>query len=385
MLRLRRFGLTLLAATLAAWIGCAPRAAETGSGGKPQYGGTLNLGMIRSPMSTLSWAGGDLDWNVNHDTSAVYEQLFAADPSKFQPDAGEEAASFPGYLSEDLLHGELAESWEWRQNPLRIEIKLREGVMFPDKPGIMHARELVAADVVAAFQPSGKAAKKNAKYRDHIEKIEALDPHTVAITFKSFDAQWARGLLWGDSSAIYPKEVFDAGMTNWQHANGSGPFMLADLVPDTDTFTKNPVYWDKQAIGGTVYKLPFVDEIVYHTIKVEAPWDAALRTGKLDILEGISWQNADELRKSAPQLQWRHWLATDGTFLALRVDVDGPLKDIRVRRALNLAVNKQDIIATYYKGNAALFAYPEHPNFAGYYRAARDDAGFGEGAVHLQS
>ena len=43
----------------------------------------------------------------------------------------------------------------------------------------------------------------------------------------------------------------------------------------------------------------------------------------------------------------------------MRVDVDGPLTDIRVRRALNIAVNKQDIISAYYKGNAALFAYPD--------------------------
>jgi ABC-type transport system substrate-binding protein len=51
----------------------------------------------------------------------------------------------------------------------------------------------------------------------------------------------------------------------------------------------------------------------------------------------------------------------------MRVDVDGPLTDIRVRRALNIAVNQQDIISAYYKGNAALFAYPEHSNFGGYF------------------
>ena len=42
----------------------------------------------------------------------------------------------PGCPS-DAIRGELAESWEWKENPLRVEIKLRKGVMFPEKPGVM--------------------------------------------------------------------------------------------------------------------------------------------------------------------------------------------------------------------------------------------------------
>ena len=41
--------------------------------------------------------------------------------------------------------------------------------------------------------------------------------------------------------------------------------------------------------------------------------------------------------------------------------------DIRVRRALNMAVNKQEIVKAYYGGNAELFAYPQHPDYIGYY------------------
>ncbi len=55
-----------------------------------------------------------------------------------------------------------------------------------------------------------------------------------------------------------------------------------------------------------------------------------------------------------------------GQFLAMRVDTK-PFDDIRVRRALNMAVNKQEIVSAYYNGNAELFAYPQHPDFAGYY------------------
>jgi peptide/nickel transport system substrate-binding protein len=75
---------------------------------------------------------------------------------------------------------------------------------------------------------------------------------------------------------------------------------------------------------------------------------------------------ADELKKSAPQLQWLRRLDTGGTFLAMRVDTK-PFDDIRVRRALNMAINKKEIVDSFYMGNAELFAYPMHPDYIGYY------------------
>ena len=50
----------------------------------------------------------------------------------------------------------------------------------------------------------------------------------------------------------------------------------------------------------------------------------------------------------------------------MRVDTK-PFDDIRVRRALNMAVNKQEIVKPYYGGNAELFAYPMHTDYVGYY------------------
>ncbi len=55
-----------------------------------------------------------------------------------------------------------------------------------------------------------------------------------------------------------------------------------------------------------------------------------------------------------------------GTFLSMWVD-QKPFGDIRVRRALNMAVNKEEIVGAYYGGNAELFAYPMHPGYLGYY------------------
>ena len=143
--------------------------------------------------------------------------------------------------------------------------------------------------------------------------------------------------------------------------------MLADYVQgNAVTFTKNNLYWDKEKIGGQSYKLPFVDKIVYRTIKDESAYMTALRTGKLDVLEGVRWSAVDEIKKNAPAIKWKRWVSTGGTFLSMRVDTK-PFDDIRVRRALNMAVNKQEIVSSYYGGNAVLFGYPMHPDYVGYY------------------
>ena len=90
---------------------------------------------------------------------------------------------------------------------------------------------------------------------------------------------------------------------------------------------------------------------------------AGLRGKELDFYQ-IANQNQDALKKSNPEIQWHRALAFAGTYLAMRVDTK-PFDDIRVRRALNMAVNKKEIIESYYNGNAELFAFPEHPDYVG--------------------
>lgn len=333
----------------------------------PQYGGTLNIGNVYVTLSPLTWDPADWAWKFQQDTGLMYEQLFAADLSQSKRRGGPYSFVPDAWLPSDAIRGELAESWQWKENPLRVEIKLRQGVMFPEKPGVMAARELVADDVVQSYERLNNSPKKVPTYFDHVQKVEATDKHTVVFTFKTFMSEWDYRFGWGYYSGIVPKEVADAGAGNWKNANGTGPFKLSDYVQaSAATFSKNDNYWDKETIDGKPYKLPFVDKIVYRTIKDEATFLAALRTGKLDLLESIRWSAAEELKKSAPKLQWSRWLATGGTFLAMRTDTK-PFDDLRVRRALNMAVNKQEILSSFYNGEGVLFGYPQHPDYIGYF------------------
>ena len=352
-------------------LACAAAGAQTLAPAmteKPQYGGTLNIGMIYLTLAPLSWDPADWTWKYNQDTGLTTENLFVADLSKSISRGGKFAYAADSWLATDAIRGELAESWKVSTDkPLRVDINLRKGIMFPDKPGVMKSREFVAEDVVYSYNRLDKSPKKIPGYFDHIDKVEVTGKHSLRFTFKNYFSEWDYRFGWGYYSAIVPKEVSDAGAGNWKNLNGTGPFMLTDYVQgNAVTFSKNDLYWDKEKVAGQSYKLPFVDKIVYRTIKDEAAFLTALRTGKLDVLEGMRWSAVEELKKNAPALKWKRWVNTGGTFMAMRVDTK-PFDDIRVRRALNMAVNKEEIVKAYYGGNAVLFGYPMHPDYTGYY------------------
>jgi peptide/nickel transport system substrate-binding protein len=334
---------------------------------KPQYGGTLDVGTMFVTLSALSWDPHDWNWKLNHDTGQFYEQLVAGDLDKSKRKGGKHPFVADAYLATEAQRGELAEKWELVENPLSVVFTLRKGIMFPEKPGVMQSRELTAEDVAFSFNRLRSSPKNIATYYDFVGDVVAKDKYTVVFNLKEYNAEWDYRLAWGFYTVIMPKEVVDAGPNSWKNVNGTGPFMLTDFVAgNSNTYTKNPGYWDKEKLGGQEYKLPFVDKLIYRTIKDEATQHAALRTAKLDLLETINARYIPELKKSAPHLQFSKRLSILGSFMALRNDVK-PFDDVRVRRALNMAINKKEIIQAHYSGEAEMHAYPMYPDWDGYF------------------
>ena len=361
--RAAALGVAIAVAALAA---VAVRA-EDAPPGVPQYGGTLNLGTVYVGLTALSFDPHDWNWKVNHDAGMVYELLFVADLQQSIGHGGRYGFQSEGWLPPDAIRGELAERWEW-EDPLTLVVHLRRGVRFTGKPGIMAARELDAEDVVWSHRRTASSPKATPGYYDHIERIEARDPHTVVYRFKEFNAEWDLRSGYGYYSAILPRELASFDPRDWRNLVGTGPFLLTRFVEgSSETFERNPDYWDRETLGGKTYAIPFVDRVIYRTIKDAATQQTALRTGKIDILEVVPWLAVDYLKETTPELQWARYLGSVGQFLSLRVDTE-PFDDVRVRRALNLAVDKREIVAHYYGGNAELFGYPMHPDFTGYFQ-----------------
>jgi peptide/nickel transport system substrate-binding protein len=360
----RRLATPLALAVLLALAGAARAQAQREA---PQYGGTLEAVTEYFTLSALSFDPYDWSWKANYDTSFYLEHLIAGDMDKAVSRGGKHRFLTDAWLPRGVQRGELAESWQMVDKPLSVVFKLRKGIMWPEKPGVMKAREFVADDVVFSYTRLASSPKKIPTYFDHIDRVEAKDKHTVVFYLKEFNAEWDYRFGYGYYDQIVPKELADAGAKDWKNATGTGPFQLADyLQGNSHTYVRNDKYWDQERIGGKDYKLPYLDKIVYRIIPDEATHQAALRAGKIDLLRTVRWQSVENLKQSAPQLIWYRYLPPAGHYLSMRVDTK-PFSDIRVRRALNMAVNKQEIVKEYYGGNAELFSYPMHPEWEGLY------------------
>ena len=164
---------------------------------KPQYGGSLEIGTVYVTLSALSFDPADWNWKLNHDTGLFYEQLFAGDLSKSKKAGGPFNFIPDAWLATDAIRGELIETWQWKQDPLRVEMKVRKGVMFPEKPGVMKKRELTAEDIVFTYNRLNTSPKKLLAYFDHVDRVEATDSHTVVFYMKHYFAEWDYRFGWG--------------------------------------------------------------------------------------------------------------------------------------------------------------------------------------------
>ncbi len=333
----------------------------------PTYGGTLTISPYQFGLSALTWDPADWNWKLNVDAGPYMELLIAGDLSKGIRGGGKERFISEAWVPPSVQRGELAESWKLIEKPLSLEFKLRKGVMWQARDGVMKAREFVADDVVYNFNRMRASPKATADYMDFVDRVEAKDKHTVTYFLKRFHAEWDLRIGYGFYTGIMPREVAEAGGSDWRKASGTGPFKITEFVSGSyGTYTRNPGYWDSETIAGKSYKLPFVDTLVLQTIRDQQTRIAAFRTGKIDVLLNASWRDLDLLKPILDKVKYNERPHFGAKFIALRTD-QKPFDDIRVRRALNMAIDKQAIVKSFYDGHAALLHLPMSSGWGDYY------------------
>jgi peptide/nickel transport system substrate-binding protein len=348
----------LIVATLVLWFG-APATAE-----EPQYGGHLKMINFGTTLNFHTPDVADWDWKHGYDTGLVMEHLFMGDLQKGPRGTNEYNFKASAWIPPAVTRGELVESWEVEKDPLALVFHLRKGVYWQAKKGVMKRREFVASDVVYSMNRLKAGRKAIPTYVDWAN-WEVRDKHTVVAKLSKWNANWGYRFGWGYYDAIQAPEqeqIKDGkkivNPKHWQNMTGTGPYMIKDQKKGhSTTYVKNPDYWDSTPIGGKKYKLPFTDKITYMLIKDRLSRVSALRTGKVDMYMGVDIRDVAGLKKSRPELIWSKYPSTGGFMVSLRMDTK-PFDDIRVRRALNIAVNQQEIIDTFYEGEGNLVNYP---------------------------
>ena len=240
-----------------------------------------------------------------------------------------------------IIEPDLAERWDELDDTTYI-FHLRKGVKWHTKPP-MNGRELVAEDVKFTFDRFLTEPGNADRYLlDSVDRVEVVDRYTVKFVLKEPYVWFINTLAYPQSMWIIPPEVVQqfGDLKKAEHAIGTGPFILERYEPNIKTlFKRNPAYFrDGQ---------PYVDAVEWLVIPDESTGLAMYRTGQLDCGPGINWavrqQDLEALKKTHPHLIYQDFLAQSAGVLSMRTDLP-PFNDVRVRRAISHAIDRQALI-----------------------------------------
>jgi len=336
---------------------------------KPKYGGSMVTAITADysqwdPYNTQTINVGHMQFTSN--------ELIGGDWTKGPQGTNETDWAF-GWLGDiTVCTGELC-TWEL-PDETTIIWHLKEGVKFQNKEPA-NGREMTADDIIwnLEYQFNNEGCWQTMEYPPGNElrptSWEALDRYTVEIDFQSVDAQSLMLPEIGDNFYVSPPEVWDNGgdMNDWSRAIGSGPWILTDYVSGSYVaYTRNPDYFETDPIYagcGLSYQWPYLDSFKQQIITDASSRIAALRTGQLDFLSDITRDDAALLKRDVEDLQYKQGFVMSPMIAAGKLSTE-PYSDIRVRQAMNMAVNKQEMVDDYYDGEAALVGYPYPPGLS---------------------
>ena len=175
--------------------------------------------------------------------------------------------------------------------------------------------------------------------------IEVVDPLTVRVTLTR-PSPGMYGVLaaktWSMYSPSFAAEVGDDGLKN--RASGTGPFMVETFVPNEDlVLTKNPTYWQEG--------LPYLDSVVFRAVPDINARAIQLEAGDVDMAMDLSIQDIERLRTNS-ELEIQEGVGSRQYYITMN-NRKAPLDDVRVRQALNHAVDKEGIVQAVFLGQYA--------------------------------
>jgi len=306
----------LYSAMLAMTFGALPAIAQ----------GTLRIGMTASdiPLTTGQTDNGGEGMRFLGYT--IYDGLINWDLSSADKPSG--------------LVPALATSWKVDENDkTRWVFNLRHGVKFHDgsdfkAESVVWNIEKLLNDKAPQFDP-----KQSAQGRSRIPSVasyKALDDYTLEVRTKTPDAFLPYQISWVMMSS--PAQWEKVGK-DWnafaKTPSGTGPWKLTSFVPQTRAeLVPNKDYWDKA-------RVPKLDRLVLLPIPEATARTAALRSGQVDWIEAPSPDAIDSLQKAGFKIVTNAY--PHNWTWHLSVLDNSPFKDVRVRKAANLAVDREGL------------------------------------------
>jgi peptide/nickel transport system substrate-binding protein len=243
------------------------------------------------------------------------------------------------------LEGDLAESWT-QPDDVTCVFKLRRGVRFHPRPPV-NGRELTADDVVYSVERF-RTVKGNpqAYMLAVVDKVQAVDRYTVKFTLKEPYAWFLDMIANPMTLPIVARECVEkfGDLKKAEATVGTGPWMLEGYRPNIGfTFVRHPGYFQPG--------LPHIDRIEVTIDDDNASRMTAFLAGKYD----LGWENGgainrtdwhamhERLKSLRPRLRTMEHPSNVVYRVFMRTD-RAPFSDVRVRRAISMAISRGEII-----------------------------------------
>nr|MBO2481257.1 ABC transporter substrate-binding protein [Bacillaceae bacterium] len=256
----------------------------------------------------------------------------------------------------------LATDWEVSDDGLTYTFQLRQGVKFHD------GTDFNAEAVVFNFNRwiegnQGKSGDEipfpyfQSQFGDNIESVTATGEYEVQFKLKRPQAVFLKNLAMSPFAIASPAAIQKYGDKFNENPVGTGPYKFVEWKRnDRIVLEKFDDYWDSG--------YPKIDRIIFRCIPDNSARLNALKTGEVDLIDGVNYTDVKQI-ESDSNLQLIPRPSLNVAYVGLTV-TRGPLKNQKVRQALNHAVDKEAIIQSFYEGYAEPAKNPMPPVVAGY-------------------
>ncbi|HET7340221.1 MAG TPA: ABC transporter substrate-binding protein, partial [Methylomirabilota bacterium] len=247
-------------------------------------------------------------------------------------------ASGPADLT---LKGDLAESWQASPDHRVWTFKLRQGVRWHNLPPV-NGREFVAADVKYCFEQYAKEGVQSFNFQE-IEAIETPDKYTVRLHLNAPNVLLAQNLA-EPIAVLFAREVLEKDGDLKKTLIGTGPYLLKEHTRKVRiVLQRHPEYFEKDH--------PLVEQYTILSTPDAATRLAAFRTGQADFIWVASPSEVETVRKTNPNAVVQSYHNTLAPFGLTLAQDRPPFNDVRVRRAISMAIDRQKMVDTVFEGH----------------------------------
>ena len=251
----------------------------------------------------------------------------------------------------------VSQGWE-PVDPTTVVFRLRQGVTWHNKPPA-NGGPLTFEDIRATYDLFKGSQVHRTRFAD-IERFEQPEPGVVRLKLNK-PASHVINLLRVPAFAILNARHIEEGSEALRtKAIGTGPFTQEKFTPNQSrVFKKNPTFWMKDKNG---VQLPYSDGYVMQVIADPQAVLAAFRTKRIDYFKALSIEQFESLRRELDVYASVHPVRCTCSSRNISFSYRNPMfRDVRVRRALSKAVNRQDIIETVFGGAASMNGFIAFP------------------------